>query len=193
MTISTIPTVRDLSDYPAIKKLAAALHRTDASCHGAAIMIGAGFSRSAARHVDGQKKVPLWSHFTRSLARDLNANEQDLSFVDPLRVAEEYRAYFGQAALNDRIRFEIDNDAWRTGPLYRSLLELPWSEVLTTNWDTLLEQAAAEIHSPYYAPVTKTSDLAWAQSPRIVKLHGTIGVSDTFIAAQEDSSYLPRA
>ena len=133
----------------------------------------------------------LWDEFTKSLARELNANEQDLSFADPLRVAEEYRAYFGQAALNDRIRFEIENEAWRTGPLYRSLLGLPWSEVLTTNWDTLLEQAATEIHSPYYTPVTKASDLAWAQSPRIVKLHGTIGVTETFIAAQEDYRTYP--
>ncbi len=189
MTI--IPTIRDLIDYPAIKKLASALHRLDASHHGAAIMIGSGFSRSAARHVGGQKKMRLWDEFTKSLARELNANEQDLSFADPLRVAEEYRAYFGQAALNDRIRFEIENEAWRTGPLYRSLLGLPWSEVLTTNWDTLLEQAATEIHSPYYTPVTKASDLAWAQSPRIVKLHGTIGVTETFIAAQEDYRTYP--
>lgn len=50
--------IRDLVDYPAIKKLASALHRVDTSRHGAAIMIGAGFSRSAARHVDGQKKFP---------------------------------------------------------------------------------------------------------------------------------------
>ncbi|MBU2859621.1 SIR2 family protein [Acidithiobacillus ferrooxidans] len=189
--MTTIPTIRDLIDYPAIKKLASALHRLDASHHGAAIMIGSGFSRSAARHVGGQKKMRLWDEFTKSLARELNANEPDLSFADPLRVAEEYRAYFGQAALNDRIRFEIENEAWRTGPLYRSLLELPWSEVLTTNWDTLLEQAAAEIHSPYYTPVTKASDLAWAQSPRIVKLHGTIGVTEMFIAAQEDYRTYP--
>ncbi|MHB8321025.1 MAG: SIR2 family NAD-dependent protein deacylase [Acidithiobacillus sp.] len=189
--MTTTPTIRDLIDYPAIKKLASALHRLDASHHGAAIMIGSGFSRSAARHVGGQKKMRLWDEFTRSLARELNANEPDLSFADPLRVAEEYRAYFGQAALNDRIRFEIENEAWRTGPLYRSLLELPWSEVLTTNWDTLLEQAATKIHSPYYTPVTKVSDLAWAQSPRIVKLHGTIGVTETFIAAQEDYRTYP--
>ncbi len=189
--MTTTPTISDLSDYPAIKKLASALYRLDANHHGAAIMIGSGFSRSAAHHVDGRKKMRLWDEFTKSLARELNANEPDLSFADPLRVAEEYRAYFGQAALNDRIRFEIENEAWRPGPLYWSLLELPWSEVLTTNWDTLLEQAATKIHSPYYTPVTKASDLAWAQSPRIVKLHGTIGVTETFIAAQEDYRTYP--
>jgi hypothetical protein len=189
--MKTISMISDLSDYPAIKKLASALHQFDANQHGAAIMIGAGFSRSAARHVDGQKKMPLWYEFSKKLVRELNPNDTDVSFSDPLRVAEEFRAYFGQAALNDRIRFEIDDDAWRTGNLYTSLLKLPWSEIMTTNWDTLLERAAKDIHSPYYTPVTKPSDLSWAPSPRIVKLHGTIGATDTFTAAQEDYRCYP--
>ncbi|MBI2307670.1 MAG: SIR2 family protein [Rhodocyclales bacterium] len=184
--------IRDLSDYPSIKKLASALHRLDASQHGAAIMIGAGFSRSAARHIGGDKKMPLWDSFTKKLIAELNPGETNWSFFDPLRIAEEYRAYFGQAALNDRIRSEIDNDAWRTGELYKSLLELPWSEVMTTNWDTLLERAAEGVHGPYYTPVTKPTDLTWASSPRIVKLHGTIGVTDTFVAAQEDYRTYPK-
>ena len=188
--MKTMP-ISDLSDYPAIKKLASALHQFDANQHGAAIMIGAGFSRSAARHVSGEKKMTLWDEFSKRLAKELNPNDKIPSFSDPLRVAEEYRAYFGQAALNDRIRSEIDDDAWRTGELYRSLLELPWSEVMTTNWDTLLERAAKTVHNPYYTPVTKPSDLTWAPSPRIVKLHGTIGTTDTFIAAQEDFRTYP--
>lgn len=183
--------IKELSDYPAIKKLAAALHQFNANQHGAAIMIGAGFSRSAARHVSGEKKMPLWYEFSEKLAAELNPNDENLRFSDPLRLAEEYRAYFGQAALNDRIRSEIDDGAWQAGELYQSLLQLPWSEVMTTNWDTLLERAAKDIHGPYYTPVIRSSDLTWAQSPRIVKLHGTIGTTDTFIAAQEDYRTYP--
>lgn len=184
--------IKNLSDYSAIKRLAAALHKFGANQHGAAIMIGAGFSRSAAHHVSGNKKMPLWDSFSKKLVEELNPHNKDLSFSDPLRVAEEYRAYFGQSALNDQIRFQIDNDAWRAGKLYDTLLELPWSEVMTTNWDTLLERAAKDIHGPYYTPVSRPSDLAWAPSPRIVKLHGTIGVTDTFIAAQEDYRNYPK-
>ena len=183
--------LKDISDYSAIKTLAAALHKFGANKHGAAIMIGAGFSRSAARHVSGNKKMPLWDSFSKKLVEELNPHNKDLSFSDPLRVAEEYRAYFGQSALNDQIRYQIDDEAWRTGELYETLLELPWSEVMTTNWDTLLERAAKDVHGPYYTPVSRPSDLAWAPSPRIVKLHGTIGVTDTFIAAQEDYRTYP--
>jgi len=183
--------LKDISDYSAIKKLAAALHKFDANQHGAAIMIGAGFSRSAARHVSGNKKMPLWNSFSKKLVEQLNPHDKDFSFSDPLRVAEEYRAYFGQSALNDQIRYQIDDEAWRNGELYQTLLELPWSEVMTTNWDTLLERAAKDVQGPYYTPVCRPSDLAWAPSPRIVKLHGTIGVTDTFIAAQEDYRNYP--
>jgi hypothetical protein len=189
---TVIPKLSDLSDYSSIKKLASALHKFDSNQHGAAIMIGAGFSRSAACHVGGGgKKMPLWNAFSKKLVEQLNPNDKDYSFSDPLRVAEEYRVYFGQAALNDRIRSEIDDDAWRAGPVYKSLLELPWSEIMTTNWDTLLERAAKDVHSPYYTSVTKPSDLTWAPSPRIVKLHGTIGVTESFISAQEDYRTYP--
>lgn len=183
--------ISELKDYPAIKKLALSLHQLDTGQHGAAIMIGAGFSRSAAQYLDGSKKMPLWYNFTKKLLAELNPNDTDSSFSDPLRIAEEFRAYFGQAVLNDRIRSEIEDETWRPGPLYQSLLSLPWSEIMTTNWDTLLERAAENIHGPYYTPVTKPVDLTWAQSPRIVKLHGTIGITDCFIAAQEDYRTYP--
>ncbi|WP_232625487.1 SIR2 family NAD-dependent protein deacylase [Pectobacterium parmentieri] len=66
------------------------------------------------------------------------------------------------------------------------MLELPWSEVLTTNWDTLLERASTDVHHPVYNIVSKQEDLSSARSPRIVKLHGTIDVTDDLIFTQED-------
>ncbi|MQR01088.1 SIR2 family NAD-dependent protein deacylase [Glaciimonas soli] len=191
MTAKNISEITDLPDYPSIQKLASALHNFNGNQRGAAIMIGAGFSRCAAFHVGHTKKMPLWNDFSKKLIEGLNSSDKELSFSDPLRIAEEYRIYFGQAALNDQIRTEINDDAWRAGELYQSLLNLPWSEVMTTNWDTLLERAAKNVHSRYYTSVTKPSDLAWAPSPRIVKLHGTIGSNDTFIAAQEDFRTYP--
>ncbi|ORU94412.1 MAG: hypothetical protein A6F70_08630 [Cycloclasticus sp. symbiont of Bathymodiolus heckerae] len=183
--------VKKLSDYPAIKKLAAALHQFNANEQGAAIMIGAGFSRSAAVHINKEIRMPLWDALSRRLLEKTSPDSPELNFSNPLRIAEEYRASFGSAALNDEIRTLVNNEVWATGVIYTSLLKLPWSEIMTTNWDTLLEQAAENIHSPYYTPVTKTSDLTWAESPRIVKLHGTIGITDTLIAAEEDYRKYP--
>lgn len=184
--------LENLTDYPALKKLAEALWRQDSKQFGAAIMVGAGFSRCSASHVGGAKKLPLWFDFANKLAHELDASNKDLVKADPLRLAEEYRAFFGQAALSALIKSEIEDDAWSPGVLHSRLLNLPWSEVLTTNWDTLLERAAINVHSPVYSVVAKQSDLSYARSPRIAKLHGSIGVTEKLIFAQEDYRRYPQ-
>ncbi|MBK3759623.1 SIR2 family NAD-dependent protein deacylase [Stutzerimonas frequens] len=179
--------ISSLPDYAALKKLASALWQQDNSYHGAAIMVGAGFSRSAASTGDASKKLPLWNHFSKKLADELGSGS-----TDPLRLAEEYCAYFGKQALHDLIKQEINDAAWAPGELHKSLLELPWSEILTTNWDTLLERASSEVHQPIYSVVSKQEDLSSARSPRIVKLHGTIDVTKDLVFTQEDYRKYPQ-
>ena len=179
--------ISSLPDYAALKKLASALWQQDNSYHGAAIMVGAGFSRSAASTGDASKKLPLWNHFSKKLADELRSDS-----TDPLRLAEEYCAYFGKQALHDLIKQEINDAAWEPGELYKSLLELPWSEILTTNFDTLLERASSEVHQPIYSVVSKQEDLSSARSPRIAKLHGTIDVTKDLVFTQEDYRKYPQ-
>jgi len=86
--------IDDLLDYPAIKKLAAALWRQDANRHGAAILIGAGFSRCSASHVDDEKKLPLWQDFAKKLATELDDKNKDLAFSDGESMKPGMGAYF---------------------------------------------------------------------------------------------------
>lgn len=176
-----------LPDYVTLTKLAAALWQQDGSYHGAAVMVGAGFSRCAASTGNSQEKMPLWNDFSKELARELDSRSSD-----PLRLAEEYSAFFGKQALHDLIKKVINDPAWKPGNLYKDLLELPWSEVLTTNWDTLLERASANVYQPAYSLVSKQEDLSSARSPRIVKLHGTIDVTKDLIFTQEDYRKYPQ-
>lgn len=179
--------VTQINDYPNLQKLASSLWQQNNSYHGAAITIGAGFSRSAAITGDDSKKLPLWFNFSEILTDELNSNSSDL-----LRLTEEYNAYFGKQALYDLIKKEINDVAWVPGKLHKSLLELPWSEILTTNWDTLLEWASEEVHQPVYSVVSKQKDLSSARSPRIVKLHGTIDITKDLIFTQEDYRKYPQ-
>ena len=71
------------------------------------------------------------------------------------------------------------------------LLELPWTDVLTTNWDTLLERASESTVDYSYEVVRTEADLTYAKSPRIVKLHGTIGDAGPLIFAEEDYRTYP--
>ena len=187
--IAGIEAINDLADYSSLKKLASALWQQDNSYHGAAVMVGAGFSRSAAITGEVGKKLPLWYELSKILVDDLGGSSNS----DPLRQAEEYCAYFGKQALHDLIKKEINDSAWTVGELHKSLLELPWSEVLTTNWDTLLERASKEVHHPVYSLVPRQEDLSSARSPRIVKLHGTVNVTDDLIFTQEDYRKYPQS
>lgn len=179
--------ITNLPDYAAIKKLAAALWQQDNAYHGAAIMVGAGFSRSAASTGDASRRLPLWYDLSNALAADLNSSSSD-----PLRLAEEYCAYFGKQRLYDLVKKEVNDTAWVPGSLYASLLELPWTEVMTTNWDTLLERASLEINQPVYNIVSKQEDLSSARSPRIVKLHGTVNITEDLVFTQEDYRKYPQ-
>ncbi len=187
MNTSPMKDITSLPDYAALKKLASVLWQQDSSYHGAAIMVGAGFSRSTAMTGDTNKKLPLWHDFSRVLAFELGSNS-----TDPLRLAEEYCAYFGKQALHDLIKKEINDAAWTPGEWHKSLLELPWSEVLTTNWDTLLERSSTEVHQPIYSVVSKQEDLSSARSPRIVKLHGTIDITKELVFTQDDYRKYPQ-
>lgn len=109
-----------LPDYSALKKLASSLWQRDNTYHGAAVMVGAGFSRSAATTGDARKKLPLWNDFSQALATELNSRS-----TDPLRLAEEYCAFFGKLALHDLIKKTVNDVAWSPGELHQRLLKLP--------------------------------------------------------------------
>ena len=98
------PDLVSLPDYAALKKLAATLWQQDSAYHGAAIMVGSGFSRCAATTGDIESRLPLWNDFSKILKIELGSGSDD-----PLRLAEEYCAYFGKQSLHDLIKREIND------------------------------------------------------------------------------------
>lgn len=178
-----------LPDLPALEQLARALWR-DGSVRGAALLVGAGFSKNAVRPSEDTPEPPLWSDLHQDLLNNLYPHHASNAPINSLRVAEEYRTYLGQAALDDFIRTKFPDHAWMPGPLHVELLEFPWSDVLTTNWDTLLERAVESVDIAYDV-VRHETDLPHARSPRIVKLHGSVGDAGPLIFAEEDYRTYP--
>jgi hypothetical protein len=178
--------IEDLPDFPALEQLARALWR-EGTTRGAAVLVGAGFSRNAVRAGTDTPKPPLWSTLKDEMKAQLYRDPKDAP-DDPLRLAEEYRTNFGQATLDEFVRTNICDTAWEPGKLHRDLLELPWADVLTTNWDTLLERT----HTVKPRSVVRsTADLVHGHGGRIIKLHGTVGISEHFIFAEEDYRTYP--
>ena len=61
-----------------------------------------------------------------------------------LRVAQEYHTAFGSSALSNKIRDLVPDLEYRPGDLHKRLLRLPWADIFSTNWDTLLERTCAD-------------------------------------------------
>ncbi len=182
--------IRDLPDFVGLEHLARSLWRNGES-RGAALLVGAGFSRFAELAAADTPKPPLWNDLRKQMAAQIYAGASDHDIpADPLRLAEEYQALLGRAALDDFIRRQVPDHAWRPGGLHDLLMRLPWSDALTTNWDTLIERSAQSITEIGYEIVSVASDIARAKSPRIVKLHGSVP-SGPFIFTEEDYRTYP--
>ena len=179
----------DLPDYPAIRQIQDALWG-NGEIRGAAIMVGAGFSRFADLASGNGRIPPLWSTFQAEMAEQLYPG--DNRDFDALKLAEEYRAALGQHALDALIRKMVPDEQWNPGDLHKKLLSLPWADVLTTNWDTLLERTALPDPDSHYEVVRTPSDIGRTRPPRIVKLHGSLPSHTPFIFTEEDFRTYPR-
>lgn len=176
-----------ISDYPALRQIQDALWGAG-QVRGAAVMVGAGVSLAAVRAAEDTQRPPLWSNFSAAMRERLH--ELDPS-RDPLKLADEYEAALGRHALDALIRDLVRDAHWRPGPLHERLLGLPWADVLTTNWDTLLERTQPKDPDRAYEVVRVPADIARTRAPRIVKLHGSMPSHTPFIFTGEDFRTYP--
>jgi hypothetical protein len=121
----------------------------------ASVMVGAGFSLNAAPIGCGIRNMPTWATLIEKLVDDLYppddkavARQRDSALMSTKaasgmqRLAAEYEAAYGRDRLEQRLIDFVPDLSFEPSPLHRSLLTLPWRDVFTTNWDTLIERAA---------------------------------------------------
>ncbi len=192
-----------LPDYIHIEQLRSALW-TGREYGRAAVFVGTGFSRNSDPAKTNPRPIPLWSDLTRILIDHLypvgsgqdwhreSALHQKESISGSLRLAQEYEAAHGRQRLDQLIIDMVSDQDWKPGDLHRLLLELPWADVFTTNYDTLLERATDGVTDRRYVLVQTPAEIPWATRPRIVKLHGSFPSIRPFIITEEDFRSYPR-
>ena len=160
--------------------------------NNAAVMVGAGFSRNAKPVGTNTESFPNWQELGDIFYRKLHGRspDEEARYLSLLKLAEQVQAAFGRPALNDLLRHAIPNLDYEPSPLHGQLLNLPWRDVFTTNYDTLLERARASVTLKHYDVVTTDEDLLYANQPRIVKLHGSFP-SAPFVITEEDYRRYP--
>lgn len=154
----------------------------------AAVMIGAGFSRNAS------SDFPDWNDlgdvfYERTHGK---APGSESKYLNVLKLADEMQAAFGRPALNQVIREAVPDLEHKPSSLHVDLLNLPWIDVFTTNYDTLLERACASVISRKYDIVVNQGDLVHSKKPRIIKLHGSFQSHRPFIITEDDYRRYPR-
>lgn len=154
----------------------------------AAVMVGAGFSKNAGNG------FPDWNQLGDLFYKKAHGVKPDPAkqkYLNVLRLAEEVQAAIGRPALENLLRSNIPDLNIEPSGLHVELLELPWVDVFTTNYDTLLERASAKVVTRRYEPVVNKEDIPYAIKPRIVKLHGSFPSERPFIINEEDYRRYP--
>ena len=188
-----------ISDQPHIDKVREALWAGIGNGR-AALMVGAGFSLNARSESSSQAPFPTWSALMEDMIKEIAASGGDKSALQvasrsisgALRIAEEYVALHGRADLDAFLQAKVPDSHFEPGALHMQVLKLPWSDVFTTNWDTLLERAASQLIERRYNVVMGVTDISHRMRPRIVKLHGSFPSNGPFILTEEDFRTYPR-
>lgn len=95
--------------------------------------------------------------------------------------------------LDKIIQDSLPDDRVYPNTLYRDLLNLPWHDVFTTNYDRLLEKSwTADGMNRHYNLVTNKETLIYTPSPRIIKLHGSFPNIHPYIITEEDYRKYPQ-
>ncbi|MDE0478140.1 MAG: SIR2 family protein [Gammaproteobacteria bacterium] len=160
--------------------------------NNAVVMVGAGFSRNAKPRHAMSRAFPNWRELGDIFYEKLHGRPPGIEsrYLSIPKLAEQIHASFGRPALDDLLRQAIPNLDIEPSSLHSQLLSLPWKDVLTTNYDTLLERARASVTLNHYDVVETKADLLYAKQPRIVKLHGSFP-SPPFVVSEEDYRRYP--
>ena len=155
-------------------------------------MIGSGFSKNATPF-SSAPPFPDWSELGNRFYQRLHGHEprSRTNYLQVPVLAHEIEAAFDRPALDQMLRDEIPDLMHEPSPLHVDLLSLPWSDVLTTNYDTLLERARRSVVSPRYDIVVNPDELERSRRPRIIKLHGSFPTDRPFIVTDEDYRRYP--
>jgi hypothetical protein len=160
----------------------------------AAIMVGAGFSRNAIKSDPTKKDIPNWNQLGEIFYEKIYKKSPDANqnFLNVLKLADEVQAAFGRPVLDQLLRTNISDKDFEPSKLHIDLLELPWSDVFTTNYDTLLERSCENVISQKFDVVINQQDLIYSESPRIIKLHGSFPSERPLIITEEDYRTYPK-
>lgn len=175
--------------YPHLKEIRDNLWSEDGKSR-VSIMVGAGFSLNASKIEDSFSGMALWSDLKGMLTEKLQ-HHLDIEYKDVLEIGQVYEDEYGRSSLDEILKEAIPDENYEPDLLHHKLLNLPWTDVYTTNYDTLLERTKKNIYERNYQVIYDINDIPNSTSPRIIKLHGSFPSNRPFIFTQKDYDKFP--
>ncbi len=167
----------------------------------ASVMVGAGFSRNAFSAVPGTVVSPTLldlaqAIFSKLYPQDSHPNREDATELLPKSdsfplLAQEFEVAFGRGRLHQFLEGLIRDNELMPTHMHERFVSLPWRDVFTTNWDTLLERSIASAPDRKYSILRNKDEIPFANQPRIAKLHGSLPAHYPLICTQEDYRTYP--
>ena len=161
----------------------------------ACVMVGAGFSKNAVKIKNTEKRFLNWNELGDLFYEKIYShkpNESTEHYLDALKLASMVESMLGRPVLNRILIDNLPDEEYGPSDLHKKLLELNWTDIFTTNYDTLLERTRKFVAGRKYQVVINKADLVYSSSPRIVKLHGSFPSARPFVITQEDYRTYPK-
>ena len=169
---------------------------------GASVMVGAGFSVNAEKTRVDAVEPPILNDVAKKLFDELypqnDSGKPPICYGDFVQsegfaqLTQEYEVARGRIDLHRYLQDLVRDHDLKPSENHRRLLGLPWCDVFTTNWDTLLERTLSSVVERKYSVVRNKDEIPLAPRPRIFKLHGSFPAHFPLICTEEDYRLYPR-
>lgn len=163
----------------------------------ASVLVGSGFSKNATPN-DERGPMPGWKDLVVELEKKLgrlssssgSGSEAAESRKTPIEVISAIEKEKDREWLCREVADILSDGSYVPGKAHELLVKLPWSDIFTTNYDTLLERACEEFsYNGWEVVHTDRELLLKGNSHRVVKLHGNVGMADMVLTEDDYRSY----
>jgi hypothetical protein len=146
-------------------------------------IVGAGFSRNAV--IQAGKPPVSWAELGAALGRDIDGADATSGTLEAISAFEQA---FGRVALVDKTASLIRAHDAQPGAAHLAFARIGFTNVVTTNFDLLLEKAYEQINKGCL-PVVDETQLSTPNryaGPRLVKFHGDINHPARMVITEDD-------
>ncbi|MEK4444149.1 MULTISPECIES: SIR2 family protein [unclassified Niallia] len=128
------------------------------------IFVGAGVSANSG--------MPTWNELIKEFAKDLGDFEVDKSPDLYMKIPQYYFNERGEKEYFEKLNQIFRKKKYKSNPIHKEIFKLKPTHIITTNYDTLLEEAAIE-EGQFFHTVKHDLDLPYDNfNKTIIKMHG---------------------